>query len=91
MTASSLPRHALRALAAAILGTALLAGCGSAPAPSDPGLTLPPPGLWSIAAPAPEDITSTKKARVRLGKKSSAPRAEPSRNCFIACRPLSTT
>lgn len=28
MTASSLPRHALRALAAAILGTALLAGCG---------------------------------------------------------------
>ena len=46
---------------------------------------------FQFAGTAPEDITSTKKARVRLGKKSSAPRAEPSRNCFIACRPLSTT
>lgn len=45
-------------LALTILALALLAGCGSAPAPSDPGLTLPPPGLWSIAAPAPGEATA---------------------------------
>ena len=42
------------------LATALLVGCGSAPGPAaEAGLTLPPAGLWSIAAPRPGESTET--------------------------------
>jgi len=47
-------RHLLPALAAAVL-----VGCGSAPAPTEAGLTLPPSALWSIAPAAPGEATAT--------------------------------
>jgi hypothetical protein len=37
---------------------AFLVGCGSTPTPTERGLTLPPAGLWSIAAPAPGEATA---------------------------------
>jgi len=37
---------------------AFLVGCGSAPAPTERGFTLPPAGLWTIAAPAPGEATA---------------------------------
>ena len=38
------------------------------------------PSVTPIAAAAPDDITSTKKARVMLGRNSSAPSGEPRRH-----------
>lgn len=40
-------------LALTALAAALLAGCGSAPAPTEAALNLPPAGLWSIEAAKP--------------------------------------
>jgi hypothetical protein len=37
---------------------AFLVGCGSAPTPTERGFTLPPAGLWTIAAPAPGEATA---------------------------------
>lgn len=42
------------------LAAVLLAGCGSAPAPTaETGLNLPPAGLWSIEAPKPGEKLAT--------------------------------
>lgn len=40
------------------LAATFLVGCGSVPAPREAGYTLPPAGLWSIAAPAPGEATA---------------------------------
>jgi hypothetical protein len=37
---------------------AFLVGCGTTSAPTEAGFTLPPAGLWSIAAPAPGEATA---------------------------------
>ena len=49
------------------------------------------PSVTPMAAPALDDITRTKKARVMFGRKSNAPNIEPRRNCMTASIPLSTT
>ena len=40
------------------LAVNFLVGCGSVPAPTETGYTLPPAGLWTIAAPAPGEATA---------------------------------